>query len=209
MIKAATILAGGMPSAVRQWAGPDSSAQAAVAAEDFLSGCYAVDPAAVLSKKARCAHTPTSPSWTLTVACAWSGADSLHVLTVYVAGIRSRAQQLLSLVSTAVEVAAEEEGGEPTTTPAPMTDAPLPVRSADPPSLFANPRTLDEDSAEAVALCRAQTTLLFAWCVAALDAQKARRDLAPLEEGEDGEDDEEPEEPEEDDTPWIYVSCRS
>ena len=65
MIKAATILAGGMPSAVRQWAGPDSSAQAAVAAEDFLSGCYAVDPAAVLSKKARCAHTPTSPSWAL------------------------------------------------------------------------------------------------------------------------------------------------
>ena len=63
MIKAATILAGGMPSAVRQWAGPDSSAQAAVAAEDFLSGCYAVDPAAVLSKKARCAHTPTSPPW--------------------------------------------------------------------------------------------------------------------------------------------------
>ena len=52
----------------------------------------------------------------------------------------------------------------------------------------------------------AQTTLLFAWCVAALDAQKARRELAPLEEGEDGEDDEEPEEPEEDDTPWIYVS---
>ena len=45
--------------------------------------------------------------------------------------------------------------------------------------------------------------------MAALDAQKARRDLAPLEEGEDGEDDEEPEEPEEDDTPWIYVSCRS
>ena len=63
VIKAATILAGGMPSAVRQWAGPDSSAQAAVAAEDFLSGCYAVDPAAVLSKKARCAHAPTSPPW--------------------------------------------------------------------------------------------------------------------------------------------------
>ena len=42
--------------------------------------------------------------------------------------------------------------------------------------------------------------------MAALDAQKARRELAPLEEGEDGEDDEEPEEPEEDDTPWIYVS---
>ena len=76
-----------------------------------------------------------------------------------------------------------------------------------PPSLFANPTASDdEDSAEAVGLCRIQTTLLFAWCVAALDAQKARRELAPLEEGEDGEDDEEPEEPEEDDTPWIYVS---
>ena len=58
------------------------------------------------------------------------------------AGIRSRAQQLLSLVSTAVEVAAEEEGGEPTTTPAPMTDAPLPVRTADPPVLVRQPENL-------------------------------------------------------------------
>ena len=72
VIKAATILAGGMPSAVRQWAGPDSSAQAAVAAEDFLSGCYAVDPAAVLSKKARCAHTLTSPPWPLIRRLRWA-----------------------------------------------------------------------------------------------------------------------------------------
>jgi hypothetical protein len=98
--------------------------------------------------------------------------------------VRARAQALLKVACNAIEIPVEapepEEGEEPAeptveVQPAPLVGAPLP------------------------------TLLLAALAVAALDMQKARRVLSPLED-EDGEDDEEPIGPEADDTPWLYVT---
>ena len=98
---------------------------------------------------------------------------------------RSRAERLLSIACTPISVeveaieANEEEGIEAVeatteSTPPPVVTAPL------------------------------ATQLLASLAVAALEMQKARRALAPLED-EDGAADEEPEAPEDDDTPWLYV----
>jgi hypothetical protein len=99
---------------------------------------------------------------------------------------RARAQTLLKMACEELEVpvdaveANEEEGIEAKeatveTRPAPLVGSPLP------------------------------TLLLAAVAVAAMDMQKARRVLSPLED-EDGEEDDEPVTPEPDDTPWLFVT---